>query len=119
MGDNTTAWRVRDTVASQGLIGIQMSPTARGHVVSGGRIEGNWGPGIRVDGAMNVIEDTWFEGNGQLADTKQGVWVTNLGVKTRILSSLFSSQLIADNGAETRTCFNMSFAGGSADVNHC
>lgn len=119
MGDDTTSWRVRDTVTSQALIGIQMNATARGHLVSGGRIEGNWGPGIRVDGSMNVIEGTWFEGNGQFFSTNYGVWVTNQGVKTRILSSLFSSQLIGDNGTETRACFNMSFAGGSADVNAC
>ena len=119
IGDNTTAWRLRDTVASQGLIGIQMNATARGHVVSGGRIESNWGPGIRVDGAMNVIDGTWFEGNGQFFNTKYGVWVTSQGLKTRILASLFSSQLIGDNGVETQACFNMSFAGGSADVNQC
>ncbi len=119
MGDDTTAWRIRDTVASQGLMGIHISATARGHLVSGGQIEKNWGPGIRVDGAMNVIDGTWFEGNGQLFDTNYGVWVTGQGVKTRILSSLFSSQLIGDVGIETRTCFNMSFAGGSADVNQC
>ena len=119
MGDDTTTWRVRDTVANQALIGIQMNATARGHLVSGGRVEGNWGPGIRVDGAMNVIDGTWFEGNGQFFDTKHGVWVTSQGLKTRILSSLFSTQLIGDDGTETRTCFNMSFAGGSADVNGC
>ena len=72
MGDDTTAWRMRDTVASQGLMGIQMNATARGHLVSGGQIEKNWGPGIRVDGAMNVIDGTWFEGNGQLFDTNTG-----------------------------------------------
>ena len=89
MGDDTTTWRVRDTVTNQGLIGIQMNATARGHLVSGGRVKGNWGPGIRVDGAMNVIDGTWFEGNGQFFDTKHGVWITSQGLKTRIVSSLF------------------------------
>jgi hypothetical protein len=119
LGDDTTTWRVRDTVANQGLIGIQINATGRGHLVSGGRVESNWGPGIRVDGAMNVIESTWFEGNGQFFNTNYGVWVTGQGLKNRILSSLFSSQLIGDGGVETRTCFNMSFAAGSADVNEC
>ena len=119
MGDDTTSWRVRDTIASQGLIGIQINATGRGHLVSGGRIENNFGPGIRVDGAMNVIESTWFEGNGKFANTLYGVWVTSQASKTRILSSLFSSQLIGNNGAETRACYNMSFAAGSADVNGC
>ena len=119
IGDNTTAWRVRDSVTSQGLMGIQMNASARGHVVSGGRVERNWGPGIRIDGAMNVIDNTWFEGNGIFFDTKYGVWVTGQGEKTRILANLFSTQLIGDDGVETQKCFNMSFAGGSADVNQC
>ena len=119
IGDNTTAWRVRDSVTSQGLMGIQMNASARGHVVSGGRVERNWGPGIRIDGAMNVIDNTWFEGNGIFFDTKYGVWVTSQGQKTRILANLFSTQLIGDDGVETQRCFNMSFAGGSADVNQC
>jgi hypothetical protein len=72
-----------------------------------------------VDGAMNVIEDTWFEGNGQFFSTNYGVWVTGQGLKNRILSNLFSSQLIGDGGVETQACFNMSFAAGSADVNQC
>jgi hypothetical protein len=34
-------------------------------------------------------------------------------------ANLFPSQLIGDDGVETQKCFNMSFAGGSADVNQC
>ena len=119
MGDNTTSWRVRDTTASQGLMGVHMSPTARGHVVSGGRIESNWGPGVRIDGAMNVVENTWFEGNGLFGATHNGVWVTSQAQKARILANVFSSQTIADTGLETQRCFNMSFAANSADVNQC
>jgi hypothetical protein len=119
IGENTTAWRVRDSVASQGLIGIDISATARGHVVSGGRVEGNWGPGIRIAGAMNVVDDTWFEGNGQLFNTHFAIAIAGIGQKNRILSNLFSSQLIGDAGKETRSCFNMSFANDSADVNQC
>src|SRR6185369_4723941 len=77
---------------------IQMSATARGHLVSGGRVERNWGPGIRVDGTMNAIEGTWFEGNGRFFDTKHGICVTSQAQKTRILANLFSSQLIGDDG---------------------
>ena len=119
IGDNTTAWRVRDSVASQGLMGVHMSPTARGHLLSGGRIESNWGPGVRIDGSMNVVENTWFEGNGAFASTLYGIWVTGEAQKTRILGNLFSSQLLGDAGAETRACYNMSFAANSADVNQC
>jgi hypothetical protein len=119
IGNNTTAWRVRDSVASQGLMGVHMSATARGHLLSGGRIESNWGPGVRIDGSMNVVENTSFEGNGAFASTLYGIWVTGEAQKTRILGNLFSSQLLGDAGAETRACYNMSFAANSADVNQC
>ena len=115
IGQNTTAWRIRDTVTSQGLVGIQIGSTGRGHVISGGRVEGNSSWGIHVAGAMNVIENTWFEGNGGLT----AIYVTGEAQKTRILGNLFSSQLVSDLGTETQMCFNMSFANDSADVNGC
>jgi hypothetical protein len=115
IGQDTTAWRIRDTVTSQGLIGIQIRSTGRGHVVSGGRVEGNSSSGIQVAGAMNVIENTWFEGNGGVT----AIFVTGQAQKTRILGNLFSSQLVSDLGTETQMCFNMSFADDSADVNGC
>ena len=115
MGDNTTAWRIRDTVASQGVIGIHIRSTGRGHVISGGRVESNSSLGIQVAGAMNVIENTWFEGNGGVT----AIFVTGEAQKTRILGNLFSSQLVSDLGTETQMCFNMSFANDSADVNGC
>ena len=115
IGHNTTAWRIRDTVTNQGIIGIQIRSTGRGHVISGGRVESNSSWGIQVAGAMNVIENTWFEGNGGLT----AIFVTGEAQKTRILGNLFSSQLVSDLGTETQMCFNMSFANDSADVNGC
>jgi hypothetical protein len=119
MGDDTTSWRVRDTGTSRGLLGVHIGPTARGHLVSGGRIESNWGPGVRIDGWGNVIENTWFEGNGAFFSTLYGVWLTGQAQKNRVLSNVFSSQIIGDGGVETHKCFNMSFAANSADVNAC
>jgi hypothetical protein len=119
MGDDTTTWRVRDSVASQGLMGVHIGATARAHLLSGLRIESNWGPGVRIDGAMNVVENSQFEGNGGFADTNYGIWVTSQAMKTRILANVFSSQVIANAGVETHSCFNASFAPNSADVNQC
>jgi hypothetical protein len=120
MGENTTTWRLRDSYISAGLVGVAMMPTARAHVVSGAIIERNLATGVWINGAMNVIESSWFEGNGTLppaAPSLLGVRITGLAQKTRVLSNVFSSQLIGNAGAETKRCFNMSFAAASADVN--
>lgn len=123
MGEDTTTWRVRDSVMNQGWIGIVISATARGHVISGTRIEANAVTGVFVNGSMNVIESSWFEGNGTLprgsspGPTHHGIRITNLAQKTRVLSNVFSSQLIGDAGTETRRYFNMSFAPKSGNVN--
>ena len=128
MGEDTTAWRVRDSVMSSGSIGVLITTTARGHVITGARIERNPVTGVWVNGSMNVIENSWFEGNGTVptplpgnagapSPSLHGIRITNLAKKTRILSNLFSSQLIGNAGAETKSCFNMSFAPNSTDVN--
>jgi hypothetical protein len=123
MGEDTTTWRVRDSVMNQNLIGAVITATARGHVISGARIEANSVTGVYVNGSMNVIESSWFEGNGTLPQgsspepTHHGIRITNLAQKTRVLSNVFSSQLIGDEGTETQSCFNMSFAPESGNVN--
>lgn len=119
IGEDTTAWRVRDTGTSQALMGIHMGRNARGHLVSGGRIEGNRGPGIQIEDDMNVVENTWLEGNGSYLNTLRGVHLTATSRKNRILGGLFSSQIVHDEGVENRKCFNMSFTVDSADVNDC
>lgn len=123
MGEDTTTWRVCDSVLSQGLIGVVIAATARGHVITGARIEANDVTGVFVNGSMNVIESSWFEGNGTLprwpspGPTHHAIRITNLAQKTRVLSNVFSSQLIGDAGTETQRCFNMSFAPKSGNVN--
>lgn len=124
MGEDARAWRVRDSVMNQNLIGVVITENATGHVISGARIESNPVTGVYVNGSMNVIESSWFEGNGTLPQgsspgpTHHGIRITNLAQKTRVLSNFFSSpQLIGDAGMETRSCFNMSFAPNSGNVN--
>lgn len=123
MGEDARAWRVRDSVMSQNLIGVVITENATGHVISGARLEANDVTGVYVNGSMNVIESSWFHGNGALPQgsspgpTHHGIRITNLAQKTRVLSNVFSSQLIGDAGTETRSCFNMSFAPKSANVN--
>jgi hypothetical protein len=102
---------------SSGLIGVLLTNEARGHLISGARLESNEVMGIWVNGWMNVIETSWFEGSGAGPKPTQGIRITNLAKKTRVIANLFSSQLIEDAGDETRLCFNMSFDPLSEDVN--
>jgi copper-binding protein NosD len=118
LGDDTTAWRLRDNVFSQsGLIGVTLSPTARGNVVSGGRLESNPVTAIWVAGDMNVIQNNWFEGNGGVSNV--AVNVTGLAEHTRVLGNLLSSDTILDEGSDTQLCFNMTFEPDPDNLNSC
>jgi hypothetical protein len=104
--DGSTAWRIRDTTMNQsGLFGVVIGGLAVGNFISGGRIESNPVAGIRVMGMQNVIETTWFEGNG-IGFGDHGIQVLSTADQTRILSNLFSSEDIADLGSNTQICFN-------------
>ncbi|MEM8963546.1 MAG: hypothetical protein AAGD38_18835 [Acidobacteriota bacterium] len=107
LGYDTTAWRIEDTVMSQsGLVGLVFEPTARGHVVYGGRVESNPFAGMLVHGDMNIVERTWFEGNGSLPTV---LAVRMNGDQNHLLGNLYSSQLIDDNGLDNTICHSMQF----------
>jgi hypothetical protein len=116
--DGSNAWRVRDTVMSQsGLIGVVIGALALGNSLSGGRIESNPVTGIRLMGLQNVVETTWFEGNG-IGFGDHGIQVLSTADQTRILSNLFSSEDILDAGSHTQTCFNTD-DNALVDLNNC
>jgi Periplasmic copper-binding protein (NosD) len=118
IGDGSTAWRVRDTVMSQsGLFGMLIGSLAVGNFVSGGRVESNPVTGVRVQGLQNVIEGTWFEGNG-IGFGDHGIHVLATADQTRIFANLFSSEDILDQGASTQTCLNTD-DNAFADLNNC
>ena len=54
-------------------MGVHIGAAARAHLLSAARIESNCGPGVRIDGAMNIVEHSYFEGNGGFADTNNGI----------------------------------------------
>jgi hypothetical protein len=116
--DGSTAWRVRDTTMNQsGLFGVVIGGLAVGNFISGGRIESNPVAGIRVMGLQNVIETTWFEGNG-IGFGDHGIHVMSSADQTRILSNLFSSEDILDQGSSTQICFNTD-DNAFVDLNTC
>lgn len=115
MGDDTTAWRLRDSVFRGGLMGIVAGPTSRGNLVSGARIESNVAAGVWLTGDMNVVETSWFEGNGAAPLT--GIRV--LGRHNRIVGNLFSSQTVANQGVDTQLCLNMAFEPDPQGLNTC
>ncbi len=118
IGDGSTAWRVRDTVMNQsGLIGVVIGSLALGNVISGGRIESNPFTGVRVQGPQNVIESSWFEGNG-IGFGDHGIQVIATADQTRIFANLFSSEDILDQGSDTQTCMNTDDI-ALVDLNNC
>jgi hypothetical protein len=118
IGDGSTAWRVRDTVMNQsGLIGVVLSPTAIGNLISGGRIESNPFAGVTVQGPQNAIETSWFEGNG-IGFGDHGIRVLSSADQTRIFANLFSSEDIHDQGADTQICLNTD-DNALVDLNTC
>jgi hypothetical protein len=113
-----TAWRVRDTTISQsGILGLSLATTAIGNFVSGGRLESNPFTAIYTLGPQNVIEASWFEGNG-IGFGDHGIRVGSSADQTRILGNLFSSEDIYDQGSNTQICFNTD-DNAMADLNTC
>jgi Right handed beta helix region len=118
IGDGSRAWRVRDTTMSQsGLIGVVFDAGAVGNLVSGGRLESNPFTAIYLRGQQNVVESSWFEGNG-IGFGDHGIQVIAPADQTRILANLFSSEDILDGGASTQSCFNTD-DNAFADLNTC
>lgn len=116
LGEDSTAWRVRDTLLSQsGLIGAVFLPSARGHLFSGVRVESNPVTGIYQRGVMNVIEHGWFEGNG-IGFGDHAIRVGPSGDQNRILGNLMSTEGVLDLGTATQLCFNVD---SGAALNNC
>lgn len=106
IGKNSTSWRVRDTTINQAsLVGVILAENARGNLISGAGIESNAISGIDIRGMQNVIENSWFEGNG-IGFGDHGIRVSPAADQIRILGNLFSSEDILDNGSDTQMCFN-------------
>lgn len=106
MGDNSTTWRVRDTVLSRsGLVSVVVLATARGHLLSGGVLESNPITAVWLRGIQNVFENSWYEGNG-IGFGDHGIWVRSGADQNRILGNLFSSEDVFDSGTNTNLCFN-------------
>lgn len=104
-GFDTTTWRMREnTIGFSGLVGISFDPTTRASLVSGGVLESNPFTAIVLRGIGNVIESSWFEGNGDLA----GDFAIRISgsQNSRVLTSLFSDNDILDIGVGTKRCFN-------------
>jgi hypothetical protein len=108
LGEDSTAWRVRDTLIKQsGLIGAVFLPSARGNLFSGVRVEQNPITGIYQRGTMNVVENGWFEGNG-IGFGDHGIWHTSSARHNRVLGNLFSTEdILAPLVTQTQICFNV------------
>jgi hypothetical protein len=117
LGEDSTAWRVRDTLIKQsGLIGAVFLPSARGNLFSGVRVEQNPITGIYQRGLMNVVENGWFEGNG-IGFGDHGIQHTASARHNRVLGNLFSTEdVLAPAVTQTQLCFNVD---GGLALNNC
>ena len=106
LGYDTTAWRIRESTISQAfLAGLVFGPTARGNLVSGGRMESNLFTGILAHGPRNVVEHTWFEGNGGASN--HAIKLPPFSFQNRILANLFASDEISNVGTDNQICFSI------------
>lgn len=100
-GNDTTTWQMRENAISfSGLAGISFDVTTRASVVSGGVLESNPLGAIFLRGIGNVVQSSWFEGNGPFAIRVTGA------TDSRILTSLFSNNDILDLSPTTTRCYN-------------
>lgn len=101
LGHDTTTWQMRENgISFSGLAGISFDVTTRASVVSGGVLESNPLGAIFLRGIGNVVQTSWFEGNGPFAIRVTGA------TDSRILTSLFSNNDILDLSPSTARCYN-------------
>lgn len=100
-GHDTTTWQMRENAISfSGLAGISFDVTTRASVVSGGVLESNPLGAIFLRGIGNIVQSSWFEGNGPFAIRVTGA------TDSKILTSLFSNNDILDLSPSTARCYN-------------
>jgi hypothetical protein len=106
LGQDTNAWRVRDTVLSQaaGWSVIVRGPN-NDVVFDGNRLESNQRGGFLVNGFGTVLSNNRLEFNGALGGWR-GIEVTPSASQVRLLHNYFSTDIIVDSGADTQCAFN-------------
>lgn len=105
-GFDTTTWQMRENaISTSGLAGISFDSTTRASVVSGGVLESNPLGAILLRGTGNIVQSTWFEGNGAL-NGGFAIRIPASATDSRILTSLFSNNDILDLSPSTARCYN-------------
>lgn len=105
-GFDTTTWQMRENAISfSHLAGIGFHTTTRSSVVSGGVLESNPHGAIFLRGHGNIVQSTWFEGNGA-ANGGFAIRVPPTATDGKILTSLFSNNDILDLSPSTLRCYN-------------
>ena len=110
LGNEANSWRVRDSVLGRAL---GWSVVVRGPnndvLFDGNRLESNQLGGFQLHTFGTVLANNRLEFNGQ-GGAWHGVEVRASAQQTRILSNIFSTDVIADAGAATRCAFNINVA---------
>lgn len=110
LGNQANSWRVRDSILGRAL---GWSVVVRGPnndvLFDGNRLESNQLGGFQLFTLGTVLANNRLEFNGQ-AGAWHGVEVRPGAQETRILSNIFSTDIIDDAGAATRCAFNINVA---------
>lgn len=105
-GFDTTTWQMRENAISfSRFTGVGFHQSTRGAVLSGGVIEGNLQSGVELRGTGNIVQNTWFEGNG-IVNGLVAIRIPAPAVNAKVLTSLFSNNDILDASASTLRCYN-------------
>lgn len=105
-GFDTTTWQMRENgISFSRFVGIGFHDTTRASVVSGGVLESNGLAAIFLRGTGNIVQSTWFEGNGA-SSGGFAIRVFPAAANSRILTSLFSNNDILDLSPSTSRCYN-------------
>jgi len=110
LGLEANSWRVRDSILGRAL---GWSVIVRGPnndvLFDGNRLESNHLGGFRLYTLGTVLTNNRLEFNGA-GGAWHGVQVEPGAVQSRILTNLFSTDVIADGGAGTKCAFNINVA---------
>lgn len=106
LGQETNGWRVRDSVLGQaGGWSVMVRGPNNDVLFDGNRLESNLRGGFLLNSFGAVLSNNRLEFNGA-GFGFHGIEVTPAAEQSRLLHNYFSSDVIVDNGTDTRCAFN-------------
>ncbi len=107
LGPLANSWRVRDSVLSQAAQwSVRVAGPNNDVLFDGNRLESNHLGAFILNSFGTVLSNNRLEFNGA-GGGWNGILVQPAAQQSRLLNNLFSTDIIVDNGADTRCAFNI------------